>query len=168
MPLLPRLACAYVLGAAFAAGGEAALRHISLDLNVSNVHTSPLPAYYHLEGASEGQLPRAWGWPAPGPEPWEPSIDDSCTGDMFVTPQARFPIRASLFVPRSRLAGHHPAPAHVVAAATRTHPAVHGSSPDTRARERRRALRTRLIEPSTMQGTHVRAPGPRLWWVSVE
>lgn len=73
--------------AALAEPTHPGVRHVSLHLNCSNVFVSPLPAFFHLEGASEGQLPRAWGWPAPGPEPWEPSIGDSCSDDIFVTPQ---------------------------------------------------------------------------------
>lgn len=55
-------------------------------MNVSRVFSSPLPAFFFLEGASEGSLPRAWGV-APNDVPWDEKVDDSCTDDVFACPQ---------------------------------------------------------------------------------
>eukprot|EP00040_Diaphanoeca_grandis_P036779 m.236262 g.236262 ORF g.236262 m.236262 type:complete len:794 (-) comp33683_c0_seq2:399-2780(-) len=60
--------------------------HTTFDGNVSNVFDSPLPAFFFLEGSSEGSLPRAWGI-APNDVPWDAVVDDSCTDDVFTSPQ---------------------------------------------------------------------------------
>ena len=55
-------------------------------MNVSSVFESPLPAFFFLEGTSEGSLPRSWGV-SPYMGPWDSVIDDSCGDDVFSSPQ---------------------------------------------------------------------------------
>ena len=57
-----------------------------IPMNVSRVYESPLPAFFFLEGTSEGSLPRAWGV-APDDTPWDVVVDDSCSDDVFTNPQ---------------------------------------------------------------------------------
>jgi hypothetical protein len=59
----------------------------TVPMNVSNVFESPLPAFFFLEGTSEGTLPRSWGI-SPFMGPWDAVVDDSCSDDIFQSPQA--------------------------------------------------------------------------------